>query len=103
MRTAANPFKATFGTTPPLLVGGDDVIRVFVLPSTTVQEPTNVLLWWLELRGIDKTVLPNAFEDVAVQSEPKTVTGLNLTIFTLGIGLEWTDHDPRAHSFYTLR
>lgn len=75
MRTAANPFKATFGTTPPLLVGRDDVIRVFVLPSRTVQEPTNELLWWLEPRGIDKTVLLNAFEDVAVQSEPKNGDG----------------------------
>lgn len=130
MSNAANPFKATFGTTPPLLVGRDDVIREFGFALDDGPGTHERISLVVGPRGIGKTVLLNAFEDVAVQhgwryisetatpgfsdrirdqivrillQNRKTVTGLNLAIFTLGIGLEWKDHDPRTLSSYTLR
>ncbi|MBP3089268.1 ATP-binding protein [Corynebacterium sp. sy017] len=129
MERMRNPFRATFGTTPPLLVGRDVLIKDFGFaldngPGT--HERTSLIIG---ARGIGKTVLLNAFEDCAEQrgwriidetatpgfvdrirdriikilaSDKKTLTGLNLTIFNLGLGLNW---ETRAlhETTYTLR
>lgn len=60
-----SPFRAGFGKTPPVLVGRDGVLEAF---GAALEEGT----WSLEritliegLRGVGKTVLINALEDIA--------------------------------------
>ncbi|HAS10214.1 MAG TPA: ATP-binding protein, partial [Acidimicrobiaceae bacterium] len=59
-----NPFKPTFGRTPPLLVGRDDVIVEF---ATAIEAASGSALATLLVgaRGSGKTVLLNALEDAA--------------------------------------
>lgn len=59
-----NPFKPTFGRTPPLLVGRDEVIVDF---ATAIETASGSALATLLVgaRGSGKTVLLNALEDAA--------------------------------------
>lgn len=65
MTTRKNPFSASFGVSPPLLVGRDDIIDDF---GTGLDEgpgaPERVTLFQ-GARGVGKTVLLNAVEDQA--------------------------------------
>lgn len=67
MSAAAHPFKATFGATPPLLVGRDDVIREFGYALDDGPGTHECISLIVGPSGIGKTVLLNAFEDVAVR------------------------------------
>lgn len=67
MKRMKNPFKATLGATPPVLVGRDDVLSDFeaaLFDGPGAHERISVVTG---ARGIGKTVLLNAFEDLARQ------------------------------------
>ena len=62
-----NPFRATFGATPPLLVGRSDAIRDFGFALDEGPGAHERISLIIGPRGIGKTVLLNAFEDEAVK------------------------------------
>lgn len=91
--TAANPFAPGFGTTPPLLVGRRDDLRDFESAfDDGVNSPFRTVLVTGN-RGAGKTVLLNAFEDIARRR------GWHVLSETLSPGLGrrvLLDHIPRT-------
>jgi hypothetical protein len=61
----SNPFAPTFGTTPPLLVGRDEIIDDFRDALVSGPGAPGRATLVTGLRGTGKTVILNAFEDVA--------------------------------------
>lgn len=62
---AANPFTPTFGAPPPLLVGRDDVLDDFQDPLDEGPGSPRYVTLFTGGRGVGKTVMLNAAEDVA--------------------------------------
>jgi AAA ATPase domain len=62
---ATNPFRPTFGTTPPLLVGRDDQVEAF--SSSLLEGPGSPgrATVYTGARGVGKTVMLNTAEDSA--------------------------------------
>lgn len=60
-----NPFKASLGATPPVLVGRDDSIDDFELALENGPGTHERISVVTGARGVGKTVLLNAFEDIA--------------------------------------
>lgn len=58
-----NPFKPTFGATPPLLAGRDDVIEEFVAAVEDGPGSSGRATLYTGGRGAGKTVMLNAVED----------------------------------------
>lgn len=98
---AANPFKPTFGATPPLLAGRDDLIDQFVEgledgPGSTVRATI-----YTGARGVGKTVMLNAVEDRARERGWLVISETATTGFVERIVKEHlpgllADHDPSA-------
>ena len=111
-----NPFRATFGAAPPLLVGRSDAIRDFGFALDEGPGAHERISLIIGPRGIGKTVLLNAFEDEALErgwltlsdtattgfverlrssiiqllaKERKQLKGLNVSILGIGGGLNW--------------
>lgn len=59
-----NPFSPSFGISPPVLAGRRGVLNSFAPVFDTIGSPSYATLLW-GLRGTGKTVLLNAFEDLA--------------------------------------
>lgn len=124
-----NPFRATFGAAPPLLVGRSDAIRDFGFALDEGPGAHERISLIIGPRGIGKTVLLNAFEDEALErgwltlsdtattgfverlrssiiqllaKERKQLKGLNVSILGIGGGLNW-DTRAIAESTYSLR
>lgn len=129
MTTPRNPFKATLGATPPLLVGREEVIRTFGFALDDGPGAHERVSLIIGPRGIGKTVLLNAFEAEAhergwfVLSETATngfverlrntvirelaqhrsrLKGLSLSILGFGGGVTW-DTPAIIDSSYSLR
>lgn len=129
MARLKNPFKATLGATPPLLVGREDAIENFKLALEDGPGTHERISLVVGPRGIGKTVLLNEFESEArsrgwfVLSETATpgfverirttiirelsknqsrLSGINLTILGIGAGANW-DTKTLDESAYTLR
>lgn len=64
----ANPFKPTFGVSPPLLVGRDDVVETFKDGIESSPGPGDAALY-TGPRGVGKTVMLNAVEEIARERE----------------------------------
>lgn len=65
MSLMANPFKPTFGATPPLLAGRDDQIADFADALDDGPGATGRATLYTGARGAGKTVMLNAVEDEA--------------------------------------
>ena len=129
MSLQRNPFKATLGATPPLLVGRSEAIRDFAFALEEGSGAHERISLIIGPRGIGKTVLLNAFEDTASEqgwftlSETATsgfverlrkdiirrlsdkrsqLKGLNVSILGVGAGVNW-DTKAIAESTYSLR
>ena len=129
MARLKNPFKATLGATPPLLVGREEAIENFKLALEDGPGTHERISLVVGPRGIGKTVLLNEFESEArsrgwfVLSETATpgfverirttiireldknqsrLSGINLTILGIGGGANW-DTKTLDESAYTLR
>jgi hypothetical protein len=61
----ANPFHASFGVSPPLLVGRDDVLEAFVEALEDGPGAAGRATLYTGARGAGKTVMLNAVEDRA--------------------------------------
>lgn len=128
MQRVRNPFKATFGASPPLLAGRNDAISDFraQLCNDSAHERVSLIVG---PRGIGKTVLLNAFEDAAtdrgwhVLSETATAgftdrlrneiirilanhgpqaRNPRLSLFQVGFSADWSSPLPDTAT-YTLR
>lgn len=130
MNPQRNPFKATLGATPPLLVGRDDVVENFghaLDDGPGAHERVSLVVG---PRGVGKTVLLNAFDDeaaakrgwtvinetattgfvqrirnqiVRILAQNKTrVRGVQLTILGIGGGMNW-ESAVLDNPTYTLR
>lgn len=124
-----NPFKATLGATPPLLVGRSDAIDDFGFALDEGPGAHERISLIIGPRGIGKTVLLNAFEDEALErgwltlsetatagfverlrsdiiqrlsQDRKQLQGLNVSILGVGGELNW-DTQAIAESTYSLR
>lgn len=124
-----NPFTATLGATPPLLVGRSDAIRDFGFALDEGPGAHERISLIIGPRGIGKTALLNAFEDEALtrgwltlsdtattgfverlrsdiiqrlSRDRKQLKGLNVSILGVGGGLNW-DTRAIAESTYSLR
>ena len=124
-----NPFTATLGATPPLLVGRSDAIDDFGFALDEGPGAHERISLIIGPRGIGKTVLLNAFEDEALargwltlsdtattgfverfrssiiqrlSQDRKQLKGLNVSILGIGGGLNW-DTRAIAESTYSLR
>ena len=124
-----NPFTATLGATPPLLVGRSDAIRDFGFALDEGAGAHERISLIIGPRGIGKTALLNAFEDEALargwltlsdtattgfverlrssiiqrlSQDRKQLKGLNVSILGIGGGLNW-DTRAIAESTYSLR
>lgn len=124
-----NPFTATLGATPPLLVGRNEVIQDFGFALDDGPGAHERISLIVGPRGIGKTVLLNAFEDEALErgwltlsetatagfverlrsdiiqllaKDRKKLKGLNVSILGIGGGLNW-DTRAIAESTYSLR
>lgn len=64
-----NPFAPSFGTTPPLLVGRDDALDEFRDALAAGPGAPGRATLVTGLRGTGKTVMLNAFEDIAYQAK----------------------------------
>ncbi|WIM71035.1 ATP-binding protein [Corynebacterium suedekumii] len=62
-----NPFRATLGATPPVLVGRSDVLEDFALALDEGPGSHERVTLITGARGIGKTVLLNAFENAATE------------------------------------
>jgi AAA ATPase domain len=62
---AKNPFRPTFGTTPPLLVGRDDQIEAFASSLAEGPGSPGRATVYTGARGVGKTVMLNTAEDSA--------------------------------------
>lgn len=129
MNTQRNPFKASLGASPPLLVGRSEAIRNFAYALEDGPGAHERISLIIGPRGIGKTVLLNAFEDEAHQqgwftlSETATsgfverlrsdiirrlaldraqLKSLNVSILGIGAGVNW-DTKAIAESTYSLR
>ena len=71
---AKNPFSPTFGTTPPLLAGRDEVLARFSEAVETGPTHPDYTLLITGDRGSGKTALLNALEDKAADRGWMTVT-----------------------------
>jgi len=60
-----NPFSPTFGASPPLLAGRDAVLEDFAKAIETGPGHPNYTTLYLGARGVGKTVVLNAVEDLA--------------------------------------
>ncbi|WP_050672114.1 ATP-binding protein [Luteipulveratus halotolerans] len=99
MVEAPNPFSPSFGTSPPLLVGRDEQLTVFIEAlEEGVGAPGRATLYTGQ-RGSGKTVLLNALEDIArrqgwhvlsVTARPGVAHQLARTL----IPQEMRDHHP---------
>lgn len=97
-----NPFKPSFGRTPPLLAGRDSLVGQFdTIFSSGVWAPERMSIV-RGLRGIGKTVLLNAIEDSArshgwfVLSETAHA-GLVESLTSAALPRLLRRHDPQAH------
>lgn len=68
MTTAQNPFRASLGTSPPLLVGRDEIIDDFRLGLEEGPGAHERISLLVGARGIGKTALLNELEDTAKDS-----------------------------------
>lgn len=129
MNQVRNPFKATLGATPPLLVGRADTIEDFGFALDDGVGAHERISLVVGPRGIGKTVLLNAFEDAALErgwlvisetatagfvdrirnqamrilaNNRKQLSGLNLSILGIGAGASW-DTAQIDKAAYTLR
>ena len=129
MSTTRNPYKATLGATPPLLVGRDEAIRDFSYALDDGPGTHERISLTVGPRGIGKTALLNAFESQARERgwivisesategfterlrttiiqkfarDQKKLRGLNLTLFGIGLGANW-ESNTLANSTYSLR
>jgi hypothetical protein len=64
---ATNPFRPSFGTNPPLLVGRDQTILAFVDAIRAGPGAPGRATLYTGARGVGKTVMLNAVEDLAKQ------------------------------------
>ncbi|MBP3088410.1 ATP-binding protein [Corynebacterium sp. sy017] len=124
-----NPFNATLGATPPLLVGRSEIIRDFRFSLDDGPGTHERISLIVGSRGIGKTALLNDFEDEAHQrgwlvlsetatsgfmlrlrnrilrilaKNQKQLTGLSLSILGIGGGINWGT-EPLAETTYSLR
>lgn len=124
-----NPFTATLGATPPLLVGRSDAIDDFGFALDEGPGAHERISLIIGPRGIGKTVLLNAFEDEALargwltlsdtattgfverfrssiiqrlSQDRKQLKGLNVSILGISGGPNW-DTRAIAESTYSLR
>lgn len=124
-----NPFKASLGVNPPLLVGRDEAIQNFQYALDDGPGAHERISLVVGPRGIGKTVLLNRLEDVArengwrVLSETATtgfserlrkaiiqqlsinrreIKGLQLSLHGFGLGVDW-DTTSLENSSYSLR
>ena len=94
-----NPFAPSFGTSPPLLVGRDDALEDFRNALTAGPGAPGRATLVTGLRGTGKTVMLNAFEDIAhdtkwvVISETATPEFLDRIIHE-HLPLLLSEHDP---------
>lgn len=65
MNNARNPFTASLGTTPPVLVGRSDMLDDFEFALDNGPGTHERISVVTGLRGVGKSVLLNAFEDLA--------------------------------------
>lgn len=68
MTTTQNPFRASLGTSPPLLVGRDEVIDDFRLGLEEGPGAHERISLLVGARGIGKTALLNELEDTAINA-----------------------------------
>lgn len=129
MTGARNPFRATLGATPPLLVGRNEAVQNFAFALDDGPGAHERISLIVGPRGIGKTVLLNAFEDTAqehgwfVISETATqgfverirseiirrlarqrsqLKGLGLSLFGVGGSVTW-DSSSISETSYSLR
>lgn len=67
MTTPNNPFRASLGSSPPLLVGRDEVIEDFALALREGPGAHERISLLVGARGVGKTVLLNELEDTATR------------------------------------
>lgn len=60
-----NPFTASFGTSPPVLVGRDDILRDFADGLEEGPGAPERAVLFTGVRGVGKTVMLNAVEEIA--------------------------------------
>ncbi len=65
--SAVNPFRPTFGTSPPLLVGREQLLDAFVSALDEGPGSPGRATVYTGARGVGKTVMLNAVEDTARQ------------------------------------
>ncbi len=129
MSPRRNPFKATLGATPPLLVGRSEAIENFTYALEEGPGSHERISLVVGPRGIGKTALLNAFEDVArkqgwfvisetattgfverirstilrkLRSEEPKLSGIGLTLMGFGASMNW-DSTSLPAATYTLR
>ena len=129
MAKIQNPFKATLGATPPLLVGREEAVENFTAALEEGPGTHERISLVVGPRGIGKTVLLNESEKEARSRGwfvlPETATpgfverlrtsiirelsknksalaGANLTILGIGGGVNWQKEAPKEN-IYTLR
>ena len=129
MSTTRNPYKATLGASPPLLVGRDEAIRDFSYALDDGPGTHERISLTVGPRGIGKTALLNAFELQARErgwivisesategfterlrttiiqkfaKDKKKLRGLNLTLFGIRLGANW-ESNTLVNSTYSLR
>lgn len=67
MTSPNNPFRASLGSSPPLLVGRDEIIEDFALALEEGPGAHERVSLLVGARGVGKTVLLNEMEDTAAQ------------------------------------
>lgn len=96
-----NPYTPSFGVTPPLLVGRSVMLASFEAAIDGTPGEVGRATLVTGLRGVGKTVMLNALEDIAVSrgwlviSETAT-KGLAERITTEALPKLLAEHDPRA-------
>lgn len=101
---ARNPFRPTFGSSPPLLVGRQELIDEFELGLVEGPGAPARATVFTGLRGVGKTVMLNAVRDVALEQGwvvvPETLTpGFSARIVTEHLPrlLQELDSKARRH------
>ena len=61
----SNPFAPTFGASPPILAGRDDILNDIADALATGPTHPHYTTMFLGVRGVGKTVMLNAVEDIA--------------------------------------
>lgn len=129
MARIKNPFKATLGATPPLLVGREEAVENFTAALEEGPGTHERISLVVGPRGIGKTVLLNEFEKEAknrgwlvlpetattgfverlrgsiireLSKNKSSLSGANLTILGIGGGVSWQKEAPKEN-IYTLR